>query len=177
MRSEGTGLRRYEVSNFARPGDESLHNLAYWRQEQWLAAGPSASGHAWAGPTVRAGSWRWKNAPRLGNYLAAPKGDRPPVTDVEPPDPARLIRERIMMGLRIAEGLSAACLLSDAEAASPGAAERLGREAERFSQRGLLQTGGARWRLTNAGFLVCDHVAAALMDAAQAAAPAPDSRS
>lgn len=174
---EGAGLLRYEVSNFARPGDESLHNLAYWRQEQWLAAGPSASGHAWAGPTLRAGSWRWKNTPRLGDYLAAPADQRPPITDVETPDPARLIRERIMMGLRISEGLDAAALLADAETASPGAAERLSREAERFALRGLLQTGGARWRLTSAGFLVCDHVAAALMDAARAAAPAPDSRS
>jgi putative oxygen-independent coproporphyrinogen III oxidase len=43
------GMDRYEVSNFARGGSgggcESRHNLAYWRQEQWLACGPSASGH------------------------------------------------------------------------------------------------------------------------------------
>lgn len=171
------GLERYEVSNFARPGDESLHNLAYWRQEQWLAAGPSASGHAWAGPTMRAGSWRWKNVARLGDYLAAPADQRPPITDVESPDPARLIRERIMMGLRITEGIDAAQLLADAEAAAPGAAEGLRQEAERLAQRGLLQIGGAQWRLTDAGFLVCDHVAAALMGTARAAAPAADSRS
>lgn len=162
----GAGLDRYEVSNFARPGHESLHNLAYWRQEQWLAAGPSASGHAWAGPTLRAGSWRWKNNPRLGDYLAPRPLDEnfSPITNVEPPDPARLIRERIMMGLRITEGLDAAALLADAEAASPGAAERLRRAAHQFSERGLLQTAD-RWQLTDDGFLVCDHVAAELMQA------------
>lgn len=37
------GLDRYEVSNYAVPGKEVSHNLAYWRQLQWLAAGPSAS--------------------------------------------------------------------------------------------------------------------------------------
>lgn len=168
-----TGLHRYEVSNFAHPGHESAHNLAYWRQEQWLAAGPSASGHAWAGPTLRAGSWRWKNTPRLGDYLAAPADQRPPITDVEPPDPARLIRERIMMGLRITEGLDAAALLADAEAASPGAAERLRRAAHQFSERGLLRASD-RWQLTDDGFLVCDHVAAELMRLVQHSnAPTP----
>ena len=38
------GLDRYEVSNFSRPGCESRHNCAYWLQDQWLAAGPSAVG-------------------------------------------------------------------------------------------------------------------------------------
>lgn len=160
--ARSAGLHRYEVSNFARPGHESLHNLAYWRQEQWLAAGPSASGHAWRGPTMRDGSWRWKNNPRLGDYLAAPADQHPPITDVESPDPARLIRERIMMGLRITEGLDAAQLLADAEAAAPGAADLLRRAAHKFSERGLLRAGD-RWQLTDEGFLVCDHVAAELM--------------
>lgn len=173
----GAGLERYEVSNFARPGHESLHNLAYWRQEQWLAAGPSASGHVWAGPTLRAGSWRWKNVARLGDYLAAPVGAWPPVADVETPDPARLVRERIMMGLRIAEGFDAAALLADAEAASPGTAERLQRAARGFVQRGLMPADGARWRLTDEGFLVCDHVAAGLMACVGTAAHAANSRS
>lgn len=170
------GLERYEVSNFARPGHESIHNLAYWRQEQWLAAGPSASGHAWAGPTTRTGSWRWKNVARLGDYLAAPADQRPPITDVEPPDPARLIRERIMMGLRIAEGIDAAALLADADVTAPGAAERLRRAAHQFSERGLLRTAD-RWQLTDDGFLVCDHVAAGLMACVGTAAHAANSRS
>jgi oxygen-independent coproporphyrinogen-3 oxidase len=159
----GAGLQRYEVSNFARPGHESLHNLAYWRQEQWLAAGPSASGHAWAGPTMRSGSWRWKNAARLGDYLAAPIDTRPPVADMEPPDPARLVRERVMTGLRIAEGIDPAALLADAEAAMPGSADRLSAAARDFALRGLLNLSANRWQLTDGGFLVCDHVAAELM--------------
>ncbi|MBY0308928.1 MAG: coproporphyrinogen III oxidase family protein, partial [Phycisphaerales bacterium] len=60
-RLEAGGLARYEVSNYAAPGMESRHNLAYWLQEDWLAAGPSASGH------VR--GVRTKNVGNLRRYL------------------------------------------------------------------------------------------------------------
>lgn len=161
MRS--AGLQRYEVSNFARAGHESLHNLAYWRQEQWLAAGPSASGHVWAGMSLRSGlgSWRWKNVGRLGDYLA--KRGRSPVVDVEAPDAARLIRERIMTGLRIAEGLDSAAMLADADAASAGAAERLGARVGRFAREDLIVASDGRWVLSDAGFLVADYIASELM--------------
>jgi len=85
------------------------------------------------------------------------------VTDVEPPDAARLVRERIMTGLRIAEGLDIAAMLADAEAASPGAAERLDARVARFAGEGLIGTTNGRWMLTDAGFLVADFVAAELM--------------
>src|SRR5690606_6872583 len=58
---EDRGFSRYEVSNFARAGAECRHNLAYWRQHEWLAAGPSASGHC--------NGWRWKNIPRLTDWM------------------------------------------------------------------------------------------------------------
>jgi oxygen-independent coproporphyrinogen-3 oxidase len=157
------GLERYEVSNFAVPGHESLHNLAYWRQEQWLAAGPSASGHAWAGMGLRSGrgSWRWKNVGRLGDYLV--KRGRSPVTDVERPDAARLVRERIMTGLRITEGLDGAGVMAEAEACAEGSRGALEQAARRFEEEGLLSTCGGRWVLTDAGFLLADYVAAELM--------------
>src|SRR5262249_54522169 len=98
----GAGLARYEGSNFAAPGRESRHNLAYRRQEQWLAAGPSASGHVYAGKDPGAGGYRWKNVPRLGDYLESEGFS--PIVELETPDAARALRERIMMGLRIAEG-------------------------------------------------------------------------
>lgn len=187
-KGECDGLEQYEVSNFARPGDESLHNLAYWRQEQWLAAGPSASGHAYAGPTMRAGSWRWKNVPRLGDYLASEPGacgttasgtgasgtgssgaGASPVVDLESPDPARLIRERIMMGLRLREGLDAELLLDDVAAVAPTSLETLLRVAARHREAGYLledeATGARRWRLTPEGMMLCDGLAGELMRA------------
>lgn len=155
------GLRRYEVSNFAAPGDESRHNIAYWVQEQWLAAGPSASAHVWAGADMQRGSARWKNVPRLGDYLESAGSS--PAVDVEPPDPARLVRERIMMGLRLDRGMDIARLLQDAELGVPGSADKLSRRAGRLAEQGLLFDSDGRWRLTERGLLMCDGAAAQLM--------------
>lgn len=169
------GLQRYEVSNFAVAGHESRHNLAYWRQEQWLAAGPSASGHAFAGHSRRLGSWRWKNVPRLGDYLAS--GGYSPIVDCEPPDPNRLLRERLMMGLRLREGIDAQEFLCDLETIAPARAEPLLAEVRRSIDAGWIDAGAigagsigggagrAIWRLTDAGFLMCDFVASRLMQA------------
>lgn len=159
------GLARYEVSNFAVPGAESLHNLAYWRQEQWLAAGPSASGHALAGATARAGSVRWKNVPRLGDYLAS--SGYSPVVDVEAPDGARLVRERIMMGLRLSEGIDGGEVLADAAACGCDA-RAIERAVARAGGRGWMTTSAGRWTLTDAGFPLADMIAGEIMAAAAA---------
>ena len=100
-RLRAEGLERYEVSNFGRPGSESRHNLAYWRQESWLATGPSACGHVRCADP-RNGGVRWKNVPRLTDWMegVTRSGGYAPAVDVEAPDPARARRERIMMGLR-----------------------------------------------------------------------------
>jgi oxygen-independent coproporphyrinogen-3 oxidase len=155
------GLARYEVSNFARPGDESLHNLAYWRQEQWLAAGPSASGHVYAGEDPAMGGYRWKNVPRLADYLG--DGGFSPIVDLETPDAARGLRERLMMGIRLNEGLDAPRTLRDAMLVDPGAPARLERLVGKLIGQGLLHDDRARWRLTEPGFLMTDGVAAQLM--------------
>jgi oxygen-independent coproporphyrinogen-3 oxidase len=161
----GAGLARYEVSNFARPGHESRHNIAYWLQEQWLAAGPSASGHAWAGSSMLSGSHRWKNLPRLGDYLDSTAAYAP-IVDHEAPDPLRLVRERLMMGLRLERGMDGEGLLADLERLSPGGAAGLRRAVERVVDRGhMVVEQGGRWRLTDEGFLFTDSVAADLMHA------------
>jgi oxygen-independent coproporphyrinogen-3 oxidase len=139
------GMERYEVSNFARPGAECRHNLAYWRQEDWLAAGPSASAHM--------AGWRWKNTPRLDDWLNFSDGGLAPVVDMEPAEERRNLRERLMTGLRIAEGVE---VVDE---------PRVRRAAERNIERGLLVERGGRWVLTDAGFMVGDTVAAELMAA------------
>jgi oxygen-independent coproporphyrinogen-3 oxidase len=157
------GLERYEVSNFARPGHESRHNIAYWIQEQWLGAGPSASSHVLGGPTLSQGSWRYKNIPRLGDYLAST--GHSPVVDLEPPDQLRLIRERLMMGLRLHAGLDIQPLLRDLSTLNPSSSVRLLRLAQSVSALGHLTLTDHRWTLTDAGFLFCDGIAAQLMGA------------
>ncbi|HEX2836490.1 MAG TPA: radical SAM family heme chaperone HemW [Phycisphaerales bacterium] len=149
------GLSRYEVSNFAKPGAECRHNLAYWRQEQWLAAGPSASGHL-------AGN-RWKNVPRLDDYLTIDDDGFAPITDHETPDFSRALRERIMTGLRLEEGLDARSILSAAALTDLSAAERLSEAADDAVSQGLLAPNAQRWTLTDRGFLLADRVASTFM--------------
>ncbi|MBL8765257.1 MAG: radical SAM family heme chaperone HemW [Phycisphaerae bacterium] len=159
-RCRGAGLERYEVSNFARGGRESLHNLAYWRQEQWLAAGPSASGQVFTSGSPFAHGHLWKNVARLGDYLEGGRASGySPIVDHEGPDAARALRERIMMGIRLAEGISGARTARDAEMVRGGAGERMCRAAAELERDGLMTAGGERWALTDRGFLVADFVA------------------
>ncbi|MBK9189903.1 MAG: radical SAM family heme chaperone HemW [Phycisphaerales bacterium] len=148
--ARGAGLERYEVSNFAKPGAQCRHNLVYWRGGNWLAAGPSASGHI--------NGHRWKNTPRLDDYLSIDRDGFAPVSEHETPDPGRAITERLMTGLRLNEGLDRAWVLTQAATLHAGAASRLAGAIERQTALGFLEADPARLRLTDAGFLVGDSV-------------------
>ncbi|MCW5838247.1 MAG: radical SAM family heme chaperone HemW, partial [Labilithrix sp.] len=92
---ERRGLRHYEISNYAAPGDEARHNLAYWRGSHYLALGPAASAFL---PEAKAFGTRTKNPP-LKTWLlgAAPERD---VLDSD-----GYVLERLLTGLRTAEGV------------------------------------------------------------------------
>lgn len=102
------GYEGYEISNWARPGHESRHNLAYWERRPYEAVGPGA--HAFDGATRR-----WNGA-RLDAYIAAltppdrGRGRLPPGNE-EPVDPATAAAERVILGLRTARGIPAAAAL------------------------------------------------------------------
>lgn len=99
---EAGGYHRYEISNYARPGYESRHNLGYWRGEEYLGLGVAAYSYF--------GGERF-GAPRdLDGYLAG----RPlPRVDCETVTPAERERERVMLSLRLAEGIDRAAYLRD----------------------------------------------------------------
>ena len=149
------GFERYEVSNYAQPGRACRHNLAYWRQEPWLAAGPSASGHI--------GGHRYKIVPRLDDYLKCDDDGFALVVDHEPPDQCRAIAERVMTGLRLREGIDATGLLSEVRAMDPGIAEGLMGEAGRCESLGWLVERDGRWSLTDAGLLYADGIASEMI--------------
>jgi oxygen-independent coproporphyrinogen-3 oxidase len=101
-RLAASGWRGYEISNWARPGHESRHNLAYWQRRPYEAVGPGA--HAFDGTTRR-----W-NAARLDGYLAALRpsgGGRPglPPGGAETLDAATAVAETVVLGLRTDRGL------------------------------------------------------------------------
>ncbi len=157
------GLQRYEVSNFARPGDECRHNLAYWRQQPWLACGPSASGHVLERTEAGPASHRWKNTPRLDTYLQHSVGGFGPVIDHEPPDAPRLLAEVIMTGLRLREGIRRDHILE--RAAALGCEAAILAAARPHEDRGDLAHAGDDWKLTDSGLLRADAIASDLMAA------------
>jgi oxygen-independent coproporphyrinogen-3 oxidase len=90
---ESHGYPRYEVSNFAKPGYESQHNLTYWHDQTYYACGLGASQYL--------GNLRSTNTKSMTRYLA---GDTNPTLDVIRPEDEKL--EYLMLNLRLAEGFS-----------------------------------------------------------------------
>lgn len=95
------GIQQYEVSNYARPGKEALHNSSYWSHENYLGLGPGAHSFCW--DEGRRSARRWSNKPDLRSYLK--QGWETPF-EPESLDLADLAEERLMLGLRTKKGLS-----------------------------------------------------------------------
>jgi len=93
------GLPAYEVSNHARPGAASRHNLAYWTYADYVGVGPGAHGRRGGAATVR------HRKPE--NWIAAVGRFGHGITTATPLDPATRGREALMMGLRLADGIDA----------------------------------------------------------------------
>jgi oxygen-independent coproporphyrinogen-3 oxidase len=118
------GVERYEISNFARPGFESTHNLKYWRLEEYLGFGADAHSYA--------GGWRWQNPESPAVYASTGEDQ----LEKEAADPAR---ERYWVGLRLLEGIEDRGEFSTeiAELTSAGLLERHANRI-RLSSRGVL---------------------------------------
>lgn len=98
------GLQRYEVSNYAKPGGESRHNLSYWRYEDYAGIGPGAHGRLLLNGQMLATSRR--RAPESWMQSVASQGHGTVLEEIIPP-PDRA-REALIMGLRLREGILAA---------------------------------------------------------------------
>lgn len=137
---EEAGYPAYETSNFAAPGRECRHNLAYWRGADYLGLGPSAFS------TV--GDRRWSNVRDTAAYTARILAGGSAEGTSEPLSATTRRSEEIAFGLRTREGIAAEWL-----APWP-------READDLVAHGLLEMAGPRARLTSRGRLVADEVAA-----------------
>ena len=139
------GYAQYEISNFAREGFASRHNLKYWTLGEYLGFGPGAHSDF--------GGRRFAAARDLSAYLAG--------KNILSEDTAITHRERqreyFLLGLRTVRGICAA--ETDADFA---AAEAVLREC---AVHGLAEGSGGRWRLTPQGFLVSNAVIARVLDA------------
>jgi len=136
----GAGLVRYEISNYARPGAESRHNLAYWRLQEWGGLGPAAAAHLF---TVAAGivSHRFSNPP-LPRWLV---GEPPQVVALSP---LEFAKEALMMGLRLREGVDLAAL---AQKSGLKIRETLVPAARELLEEGLLTRAGEHLAPSDAG--------------------------
>jgi len=93
------GYEQYEISNWAKPGRASRHNLTYWRDEQWIGVG--------AGAASSYGGRRWKNSPVLERYIESVECDgRALCVEDEQPDRATAMLDFITLGLRLREGIN-----------------------------------------------------------------------
>lgn len=145
---EKAGFAQYEVSNFARQGFESRHNLKYWTGESYIGLGASA--HSFFGG-------RRYYCPR--DIDAFISGERQPIViDDENPD---ILQEYIMLGLRLTRGISLE-RLSELGADT----QRLSQKARLFENAGLCVFSGGRISLTPRGFLVSNSIISELCDLA-----------
>jgi oxygen-independent coproporphyrinogen-3 oxidase len=125
------GIGRYEISNFARPGRESRHNLKYWRLEPYLGFGADA--HSFDG------TMRWQNPESPADYVNVPR---------DPGVPAHRESERFFVGLRLTAGIRP----------DPAEWQRFAEPIRRFRDAGLLESEGDILRLTNRGILLSNEV-------------------
>jgi oxygen-independent coproporphyrinogen-3 oxidase len=95
------GLEQYEISNWARPGRASRHNLTYWRDEPYLALGAGAAGCY--------GGRRYKHRPDPAAYIASVAAGRPDLIEEETTDPTTAAQDHLALRLRLREGLDRKC--------------------------------------------------------------------
>jgi oxygen-independent coproporphyrinogen-3 oxidase len=142
------GYRHYEISNWARPGFESKHNLKYWRREAYLGFGAGA--HSFSG------AQRWANAHDAAAYVEAIGSGRLPVEQLEQVTRESALEEELFLGLRQLDGIDV------------GRIEReygvgLARRFEGLQAAGLVERDGDVVRLAPARLSVSNEVFVELM--------------
>jgi oxygen-independent coproporphyrinogen-3 oxidase len=157
-RFEAAGYRHYEISNVARPGCESRHNLLYWTGGNWLGFGCGAHS-TWNGR-------RWRVISGTGDYIRAVTEQRSVRVDVRALAPAEQLEEALFMGLRLVQGID---LQAIQENWGVDVLARYGDHLTPFIEEGLAQvTADGHLRLTRNGMLVANEAMVAFIgDAVQ----------
>jgi oxygen-independent coproporphyrinogen-3 oxidase len=134
---ESHGIHRYEISNFARAGAESIHNLKYWKREPYIGFGADA--HSFDG------SSRWQNVEAAQDYVSrSERGESVRCAETSP-DPRE---EKFFVGLRLSEGVHA----DDADW------QRFGPTFDYFLSTGMMERTNGNLRLTPRGVMVSNEI-------------------
>lgn len=152
---EGAGYGQYEISNVARPGRESRHNLTYWRDGDWFAFGAGAHGAV--------DDTRWRVVSGTTDYITRVEAGEDTAAERWPRDAATRCEEALFMGLRLAEGLDLARI---ATRYGVDVWARFGAALQPFVTAGhLVHEPGRRIFLTRPGMLVANDAMAVFLDA------------
>lgn len=144
------GYEHYEISNYALPGKRSRHNLHTWQGREYVGLGVAAHGYV--------DHVRYGNSRDLTGFLEG----KDLVESRFLISPAEAAEERIMLGLRLSDGICLEELADEYPVAFPKAFENVCR---RFVSAGLMTREGGRIALTKRGFLLSNQVIAELMEA------------
>lgn len=139
------GFHHYEISNYSRPGSECRHNLHYWRGQDYLGLGPSA--------TSFVDGCRFGNVESLPDYCAGLEAGQLPIVEWEPLTSEQIHREQLVFGLRLLDGIDAA------EPESPLIYSDRRPRVAHLVQEGLLVEEAHRLKLTAKGRRYADSVA------------------
>ena len=150
--TSAAGMPGYEISNYARPGHQSRHNLTYWRYGDYAGVGPGAHGRRLGMRTVR------HRKPE--NFLSAMGRNNHGIAEEALLSPVEMADEKLVMGLRLAEGVDAATLDVDWN------------RVERLEGSGHLTRDRTRIALTAKGRLLLDHILGQIALAAEPRASA-----
>ena len=143
------GYKRYEISNYAKPGKACLHNLAYWRGKDYLGLGPGASS--------RIGKARWSNKPDLNAYCKMIAKELPAPHDFEELSNEADAMERFVFAIRTSEGISLKILETRYPALSKHKTA-LTKELDFMNKSGFISKIGSAYILTSRGREVTDSV-------------------
>jgi len=146
-RLEDAGLTQYEISNVARPGRQSRHNLKYWSDGEWLGFGCGAH-------STRAGA-RWKNVSSTEDYIQRVDAGDATAMDVRQLSVEERLGDALFTGLRLAAGVD---LRAIEDRYHVDVWSRFGHHLQRFVDAGWLVHDAGRLRLTRRGMLVSHEV-------------------
>lgn len=169
--ARGQGMQRYEISNFARPGNECRHNLAYWNYDSFVGLGPSAVSflrlEQLSGDFFRDFPLPREETPPYGVRLTNPRESRPRTSkraeavSVEWISRETAALEYFMLGLRKAQGI---CLQDFVRRFSQDPPAHFAAAMAVAQSRGWMEFSGSRTRLTPQGVVMSNEVIQLLMD-------------
>jgi oxygen-independent coproporphyrinogen-3 oxidase len=150
--AERFGFAHYEISNWARPGCESRHNLKYWTGAPYWAFGVSAAGYD--------GESRWSNTRNIHEYLAKVEGSHSPVSSREELDDEDRQSEALFLGLRLRDGVD---LQAHRRRFGVSVVERYRDELERLREAGLIELSDENIVISRKGKVLANEVFAAFV--------------